>query len=53
MVDDALVAKELVEVAEVVVLLIKDGRKSKVPRVSVALMRASARALVKYRFDPS
>ena len=53
MVEDAVVAKEVVEVALVVVLFARFGRKNSVPRVSVALMRASARAGVKYRFEPS
>lgn len=39
--------------AFVVVLRTRFGRKNNVPRVSVALMRASARAGVKYRLDPS
>jgi len=53
LVEDAVVAKEVVEVALVVVLFARFGRKNSVPRVSVALMRASARAGVKYRFEPS
>ena len=53
MVEDAVVAKELVEVALVVVLRERFGRKRSVPKVSVALIRASARALVKYKLEPS
>jgi len=44
---DAVEAKLVVEVALVVVLRERFGRKSKVPSVSVALIRASARAGVK------
>ena len=50
---DAVVAKLVVVVAFVVVERERFGRKRSVPRVSVALIRASARAGVKYRFDPS
>jgi hypothetical protein len=53
LVEDAVVAKLVVLVAFVVVERERFGRKKSVPRVSVALMRASARAGVKYRFDPS
>jgi hypothetical protein len=53
LVEDAVVAKLVVLVAFVVVLRERFGRKKSVPRVSVALIRASARAGVKYRFDPS
>lgn len=53
MVLDAVEANELVVVAWVVVLFERFGRKNSVPSVSVALSRASTRALVKYRFDPS
>ena len=48
-----LLAKKFVEVACVEVLRTMFGRKNKVARVSVALMRASARAAVKYRLFPS
>lgn len=48
-----LVEKRLVEVALVVVELMRFGRYWRVPRVVVALIRASALASVKYRFDPS
>ena len=44
---------KLVEVAFVVVLRERFGRKSSVANVSVALIRASVRALVKYRLVPS
>lgn len=47
-----LVANILVAVAALVVLRTRLGRKNKVPKVLVALIRASARALVKYRLLP-
>ena len=53
MVEEAVAANAVVEVALVVVLFARFGRKRSVPSVSVALMRASARAGVKYRFEPS
>lgn len=48
-----LVEKKLVVVAAVVVELTRLGRYWSVPKVVVALIRASARASVKYRLDPS
>ncbi len=53
MVEEAVEEKSEVVVALVVVLRLRFGRKKRVPRVSVALSRASARRLVKYRLDPS
>ena len=53
MVLEAVVENSVVVVAAVVVLLWSDGRYKSVPSVSVALMRASAREEVKYRFAPS
>jgi len=47
------VPKKFVLVAAVVVVFTKPPRNWSVPRVEVALMRASARAFVKYRFVPS
>ena len=48
-----LVEKRFVEVALVVVELTRFGRYWSVPKVVVALIRASARASVKYRLEPS
>ena len=48
-----ILANIFVVVACVVVLRRRFGRKRSVANVSVALMRASARALVKYKLVPS